>query len=757
MVVVTKQHVVDALENLDRGHARAIAAELSRSLGTDVRKRDINPFLYANPQLFARSGDALPIWRLAAAPNRAPTAAAASTAINAPPSPRVAVPPAPSQWPAAAGAPAAAMPAPAKPSAQAAPKPARAAPAWPPTAAPASGASVTMAAPRPATLPPTGFTLQGADAPVLPWPLQGRQPYPWQHRALNWWGAQQRRGIVEAVTGTGKTTVGLAAVAEATQAGQRVLLLVPSTVLLDQWKQNLDRHLPGVRVGLMGDGHQPIALLQLQVLVAVINSAALQAERLDAAGFDLLVADECHRYGAPSFQRALLTDVPRRLGLTATLERLDDGVDSCLRPYLGRSFQYSYDEAMKDRVLASFVVADVGIALQPDERAAFDQADEAYRKAMGRLINEYGYPANDFGTLMARATEASQRFSFFGEAKYAKQFVKNFAERRRLLAETPARLDALQGLGECIRCARGTLVFTETVAAAEQASATLRRLGITAQAYHSKLDRREREQCLQRFREQALKAIVCVKALDEGVDVPDADLGVILSASGSKRQMIQRLGRVVRKKDDGRYARFAILFAEGTFEDPEQGGHEAFRDATIDAADDIRRFPPGEARAAGQFLIEAAGQRSAQEAASAVLEPVQKPTGSAKEAASAEPLPMPANKVTPPRTAIASPPDALPFIVSPLRGEALIGSMRLNLSEVIIKQTGAVHDLHYMGDRLISIDFQSGVKRVKVDVGGVDEALTLYDPSLEVQHAALVLAMAARQQRMKELRGLGAS
>ena len=64
------------------------------------------------------------------------------------------------------------------------------------------------------------------------------------------------------------------------------------------------------------------------------------------------------------------------------------------------------------------------------------------------------------------------------------------------------------------------------------------------------------------------------RVLDEGVDVPAADLAVIVGASRSRRQMIQRMGRILRRKSDGRLARLAVLFVEGTVEDPAAGAHE---------------------------------------------------------------------------------------------------------------------------------------------------------------------------------------
>jgi superfamily II DNA or RNA helicase len=80
------------------------------------------------------------------------------------------------------------------------------------------------------------------------------------------------------------------------------------------------------------------------------------------------------------------------------------------------------------------------------------------------------------------------------------------------------------------------------------------------------------------------------RLLDDGVDVPTADLAVIVGASRSRRQMIQRMGRVLRRKPAGRWARFAVVFVEGTVEDPDAGAHEAFLDEIVDVADEISVF-----------------------------------------------------------------------------------------------------------------------------------------------------------------------
>ena len=80
------------------------------------------------------------------------------------------------------------------------------------------------------------------------------------------------------------------------------------------------------------------------------------------------------------------------------------------------------------------------------------------------------------------------------------------------------------------------------------------------------------------------------QVLDEGIDVPAADLAIILAASRSRRQMIQRMGRVLRRKPDGRRAQFVVVSVDGTVEDPALGAHATFLDEITNVADDIRQL-----------------------------------------------------------------------------------------------------------------------------------------------------------------------
>ena len=173
----------------------------------------------------------------------------------------------------------------------------------------------------------------------------------------------------------------------------------------------------------------------------------------------------------------------------------------------------------------------------------------------------------------------------------ARRYIGAFNKRRALLADCTRKLEALRMLSPVLARTDRALVFTETVASAERAARTIREGSVPALAYTSRLDRDERKRILADFRRGAVRALAAPRVLDEGVDVPEADLGVILAASHSRRQMIQRMGRVIRPNADGRPANFVILYVRGTSEDPANGAHEAILGEITGVADDVTPFP----------------------------------------------------------------------------------------------------------------------------------------------------------------------
>lgn len=411
----------------------------------------------------------------------------------------------------------------------------------------------------------------------------------WQARALaDWTGTG--RGVVEAVTGAGKTRLALAAVRLVVERGGGVLVLVPGLALQDQWVRELTAIVPRGAIGQLGGGSDD-DLDRHRVVVATPQSAAGLPVDPPAGRPGLLIADEAHRLGAPTWAAALRESFALRLALTATFEREDEGVADVLEPYFGGVVhRYGYAEAARDGVIAPFEVSVVGVPLTDTERSRHDELDTRVRRATASLASTGALPRAPrelLRVLAAMVAEADRSGRDGPQVRAAREYLAVVRERRALAAAAARKRDAVRLLAPAL-VGRRTLAFTDTVGEAEEVAAGLRAAGVAAAAVHGGLDAATRRRRISGLARGGLAALVAARVLDEGVDLPDADVAVALSAFRTRRHLVQRLGRVLRRKDDGRAAQLVLLHAAGTLEDPARGGHHGFL-AQIDGVARVRR------------------------------------------------------------------------------------------------------------------------------------------------------------------------
>ena len=523
--------VARALADAPHSSAREIALWLKTQEGTSAAKVDVNAILYGNGGTFARDGSAVPRWRLATS--------------------------APDDLSDAAGP---GEDAPSRRSARAAQD---------------RETYAALVADTPAAeLPPPRPT-----AAARPAPAQELSLMTWQQEAVALWYAHGCEGIVEAVTGTGKTHVGLEAVAHAARAGERSTVLVPTIDLQDQWVRRFTDFLPHLTVATLG-GTGRGRPERADVTIAVVHSAT--KTDLSALSDDsLLVADEVHRYGADSYQLALRHGYTRRLGLTATLERSDDAIGGVLAPYFGRTIlSVGFDRAVRERVVAPFRLVMAPVSMSDEEAVTYEALGQKISNGLKTLRAAGALQGGgDISQQLARLSGIPGRLGF--AARSASGAMR---ERRTHLAELEGKLDAVEELAEAVRASQGAVLFTQSTTTAEEAARRLRSWDVSASAMHSGMSHTERLDAITALRTGRLQALAAPKLLDEGIDLPTVDLGIVMTASRSRRQMVQRLGRVIRKKDDGRPVDFVILYASGTVEDPQSGAHEGFFDLVGEVA-----------------------------------------------------------------------------------------------------------------------------------------------------------------------------
>ncbi len=402
-----------------------------------------------------------------------------------------------------------------------------------------------------------------------------RRPREWQSKAIEAWKLNHGRGIVQAVTGTGKTFVATWILEKYINAGRRCLVVVPTITLLEQWRENLQLDLGLEITSMLGGTHGNGLDMSCPVTIGVVNSVSSHADSLaDAFGF--LVADECHRYAGNSFRHSLLPSCPHRLGLTATLERSDEGVEEVLRPYFdGVCFEYSYADAHNDGVIAPYNVMSLSVDLEPQEMKEYELLGETMQNSSRQLVSSFGYPLDSFGAFMQRATQATATWN--REGQLAGTYLSSIQKRKKILSGTNTKLQAVPLLVEAAKEANKSIVFCETIDSAEKICAEFCNQGVGTAVYHSKLSSVEREKILERYQDDGgddqVDCVVAVRSLDEGIDIPRIDCGIIVATTRQRRQMIQRMGRVVRLKPDGAGAAIIVLYAKNTAEDPSSTGN----------------------------------------------------------------------------------------------------------------------------------------------------------------------------------------
>jgi len=417
--------------------------------------------------------------------------------------------------------------------------------------------------------------------------------YKWQREALDAWIQNGKRGIVEAVTGAGKTRLALAAISDHLKLGGKVAIVVPTIELQAQWSREVTRYFPRVKVGLLGGGSKN-SLEYCDLLIAVAKSASTNQLGLEPNVSGLLVADECHRLGSEVFRLSLEDHFEFRLGLSATIERSDGAHNTVLAHYFGPVvFSIGYRRAIDDGIIARIRVATIGVELRADERLLYDELTEQIRASFSVLVNRFGIHPEPHQKFM-EVVQGLAKGGTMQEGIAANRYLGGLTKRRALLCETPAKLEILESLAPVIKSSNGTLLFTETIKGAEEAAKFLRNFGVNAVCMHSELNAVERKSVFELFSSGAVEAIVAPRVLDEGVDVPEADFAVILAATKTRRQMIQRMGRILRPKADGRAARFAITYVRDTGEDPANGAHDAFFSEVIEVADQTEDFSASE-------------------------------------------------------------------------------------------------------------------------------------------------------------------
>lgn len=382
----------------------------------------------------------------------------------------------------------------------------------------------------------------------------------WQIKAREKWKVNNK-GIVEAVTGSGKTIFAISIIKDFINNKKKVLVVVPTEALLNQWHSELSKYFDK-KIGLYYGRKKEIE----NITVSIINSAS---KKDFGTFFDLLVADECHHTGARTFSKLLTkNNFESTLGISATPERLDSGFKDYMIPKLGRKiFTYLYIDAMADKVICKFDFEMIPITLEEKIVKQIDKMVKSLKKISSVLyailnkkitMQEVLYHKRRLENLGTKALSSSKN-------KYLYKKLCDYTELSRniglTISKSERRIYLFKELLEKPEFEnRKIIVFHLLKNEANKIFHIANKKGRATSIYHSDFSKSKNSRALDSFKQSTKGVLVCVSSLDEGVDVPDADCAIILSNGANPRRIIQRVGRVLRIKE-GKTAKIVLVYA----------------------------------------------------------------------------------------------------------------------------------------------------------------------------------------------------
>jgi superfamily II DNA or RNA helicase len=381
---------------------------------------------------------------------------------------------------------------------------------------------------------------RGWPAEQAGWKLNAeRTPREYQVAARNAW-LKTRRGVVVMPTGTGKTFAAFLCIE---RVDRPTLVVTPKIDLMVQWAQELERAF-GIEVGMVGASvfdYKPLT-------VTTYDSAYIHLERW-ANRYGLVIFDECHHLPGMSYMEAANAALaPFRLGLTATPERADGGDQ--LFPQLIGPIVYRLDITdVAGEFLAPYETQRIYVDLTPEELETYTNCREEYRRFVAdRNISLSG--PDGFRKFLFEASKTPDGW----------KAIRAYREQKRIIQAASGKFKTLE---ELLRrhAADRCLIFTADNATVYNIA---RRYLIPAMTNQTKP--KERKAILERFHAGEYTAIVTCQVLNEGVDVPAAGVGIVLSGTGSATENVQRLGRILRKHGDKQAILYEVV-ARGTTEE----------------------------------------------------------------------------------------------------------------------------------------------------------------------------------------------
>ena len=352
-----------------------------------------------------------------------------------------------------------------------------------------------------------------------------------------------KRATVKAPTGVGKTII---AIAWLEKIGKDALVIVPTQALIYQsWSPKLEEY-------GFGDVGQYYAFAKKfgPVTLTTFASAVSHPELLDS--IDVVVVDEVHHLGARTALIRLLPKLKEKefvLGLSSVPEREDLAHEFFLGEF-PICYDLSLGTALERGYVSPIEVIDVPAEMNLKERQQYDALTEKIQRAFRFCGPEISRWMNCF--------DPDTR-QYVG-----RQGVAAMSRRKKLLSDVESKRNAVLKIVEEYPGKR-VILFAESVVAIEHLRLFLKDNGVRCETFHAGTEPWRRQEILSEWGEKFDVLLSC-RALEEGLDVKEVGVGILITSGKSKRQFIQRIGRVIRPLE-GKEAKFYVVYSPKTVEE----------------------------------------------------------------------------------------------------------------------------------------------------------------------------------------------
>lgn len=418
--------------------------------------------------------------------------------------------------------------------------------------------------------------------PVVP---AGKEPRDYQQKAINSWKDKNYHGIFDMATGTGKTLTGLSALttlSEALEHKLSVVIVVPYQHLVEQWVEDIVdfqiKPIIGYSDSQQKDWfrrleraifNQELNIPGSEFFLFICTNATFATDRVQNAlkkikGNTLLMVDEAHNAGAARFNACLTDQYKYRLALSATIDRHGDkeGTEKLFQFFGDKCITYTLEEAIETKKLTPYYYHPIITTLDPDE------------------LEKYYELTHEMSKCIMFHKDGTKGLSERGKRIALKRARLIAGGRQKILALETAIQPYIHDKHILVYCGATTMLSenadisdtdSEDIRQIEAVSSLLgNKLGMKTARFTSDEGVDERSTLKKEFARGDLQALVAIKCLDEGVNIPAIKTAFILASTTNPKEYIQRRGRVLRKHKD---KEFAVIYDFITLPHPIGGVH----------------------------------------------------------------------------------------------------------------------------------------------------------------------------------------